>query len=156
MQPEFVAVPPFWNVGQVIDFMRETHGLPDTFSEIFVVDPAFKALGSVNLSHLLRSKRDVLIEGIMEPDREVVQATDDQQDVARKFRRHDLMAAPVVDSHQRLVGVATVDDIEEGADESRLWEGSGTSPCRIPWPECCRVGSLGFSSTSSRRCWLPG
>ncbi len=121
MQAEFVAVPPFWSVGQVIDFMRDADDLPDTFSEIFVVDPAYKVVGSLNLSRLLRSKRDVLVEGIMHTDREVVSATDDQQDVARKFRRYDLMAAPVLDADQRLVGVVTVDDvvdvIEEEADE---------------------------------------
>ncbi|MCK9910289.1 hypothetical protein MXD81_14180, partial [Microbacteriaceae bacterium K1510] len=58
MQAEFVAVPPFWTVGQVIDFARETDDQPDTFSEIFVVDPGFHLLGSVDISRLLRSKRD--------------------------------------------------------------------------------------------------
>jgi magnesium transporter len=47
MQAEFVAVPPFWTVGQVIDFARDAEDLPETFSEIFVVDPGFHLLGSV-------------------------------------------------------------------------------------------------------------
>ncbi|MBZ0210480.1 MAG: magnesium transporter, partial [Hyphomicrobium sp.] len=47
MQADFVAVPPFWTVGQVIDFARDTEDLPETFSEIFVVDPGFHLLGSV-------------------------------------------------------------------------------------------------------------
>src|SRR5262245_24361481 len=54
MQADLVAVAPFWNVGQVIDYMRETDDLPDTFSEIFVVDPTYKVLGSVELSRVLR------------------------------------------------------------------------------------------------------
>ena len=40
MQTDIIAVPPFWTVGQTIDFMRETEDLPDTFYEIFVIDPA--------------------------------------------------------------------------------------------------------------------
>ena len=49
MQTDFVAVPPFWTVGQVIDHMREAQDLPDSFSDIFVVDPTYRVLGSVDL-----------------------------------------------------------------------------------------------------------
>jgi len=121
MQADFVAVAPFWTVGRVIDHMREADDLPDTFQEIYVVDPGFKVLGSVDLSRLLRSKRHVLIADIMDRDREVVLATDDQEEVARQFERYGLMSAPVVDENNRLVGVLTVDDvvevIEQEADE---------------------------------------
>ncbi|TIM93594.1 MAG: magnesium transporter, partial [Mesorhizobium sp.] len=44
MQTEFVAVPPFWTIGQTIDYMREDNNLPDRFSQIFVIDPSFKLL----------------------------------------------------------------------------------------------------------------
>jgi magnesium transporter len=121
MQADFVAVPPFWTVGQVIDFARDTDDLPDTFSEIFVVDPGFHLLGSVDISRLLRSKRDVPVDAIMDKDRHQVLATADQEEVARQFERYGLMAAPVVDKNERLVGVVTVDDvvevIEQEADE---------------------------------------
>lgn len=148
MQSEFVAVPPFWSVGRVIDHMRETDDLPDTFSEIFVVDPSFRVMGSVDLSRLLRTKRDVQIEKIMEEDRHVILATSDQEEVARQFGRYDLMSAPVVDENQRLVGVLTVDDvvevIQEEADEDMLALGGvgdeslgdsvlSTLRSRVPW-----------------------
>ncbi|HUS96863.1 MAG TPA: CBS domain-containing protein, partial [Hyphomicrobiaceae bacterium] len=107
MQSDFVAVAPFWDVGQVIDYMRDTEDLPDTFSEILVVDPSFKVLGTVSLSSVLRSKRAIRMEDIMEGDLVTVQATDDQEEVARKFERYDLMSAPVVDANNRLVGVVT-------------------------------------------------
>src|SRR6185437_1939231 len=72
MQTDFVAVPPFWTVGQVIDYMRETEDLPETFSDIYVVDPTFHVLGSVDLSRLLRTKRQVTIDQILDPGRQVV------------------------------------------------------------------------------------
>ena len=130
MQADFVAVPPFWTVGQVIDFARDTEDLPDTFSEIFVVDPGFHLLGSIDISRLLRSKRDVPVDTIMETDRHQVLATADQEAVARQFERYGLMAAPVVDRNDRLVGVVTVDDvvevIEQEADEdAKLLAGVG-------------------------------
>lgn len=124
MQSDFVAVAPFWSVGRVIDYMRETDELPDTFSEIFVVDPGFRVLGAVQLSRLLRTKRHVQMSEIMNPDRHLVLATEDQEEVAQQFRKYDLMSAPVVDENERLVGVVTVDDvvdvIQEEAEEDML------------------------------------
>jgi magnesium transporter len=117
MQAHFVAVAPFWTVGQVIDYMREADDLPDSFSEIFVVDPSFRVLGSVELSRLLRTQRHVLVETLMETDRHVVLATEDQEEVARQFKRYDLFSVPVVDENQRLVGVVTVDDVVEVLDD---------------------------------------
>jgi len=117
MQTDFVAVPQFWTVGQVIDHMREAEELPDTFSDIFVIDPAFRVLGSVDLSRLLRTKRHINIGSIMDADRHVVLATADQEEVARQFERYDLRSAPVVDANDRLVGVVTVDDVVEVISE---------------------------------------
>lgn len=113
MQADFVAVPPFWSVGQVIDHMREEQDLPDTFSDIFVVDASHHVLGSLDLSRLLRTKRHVTVEEIMNPDRQFVLATADQEELARQFERYGLKSAPVVDANQRLVGVVTIDDVVE-------------------------------------------
>jgi magnesium transporter len=117
MQADFVAVPPFWTVGNVVDHMRESGDLPDDFSEIFVVDPTYRVLGSVDLSRILRTKRDVPISSIMNPDRHVMLATEGQEELARQFQRYDLMSAPVVDESNRLVGVVTVDDVVEVIQE---------------------------------------
>lgn len=130
MQTDFVAVPLFWQVGQVIDHMRETADLPETFSDIIVVDPTYRVLGSVDLSRLLRTKRHVGIDAIMDRESHVVLATADQEEVARQFERYDLKSAPVVDANDRLVGVVTVDDVvevieEETEEDLRLLAGVG-------------------------------
>ena len=121
MQTEFIAVPPGWNVGQAIDYMRETADLPDRFYELYVVDPDYRLRGAVPLDRLLRSKRPVPVIELMDEDRRIVHATDDQEEVARMFERYDLVAAPVVDESERLVGVLTFDDIvdviEQEAEE---------------------------------------
>ena len=148
MQSDFVAVPPFWTVGKVIDHMHDSDDLPEHFSEIFVVDPTYRVLGSVDLSRLLRSKRNLPIKDIMEPDRHVVLATEGQDEIARQFRRYDLMSAPVVDANNRLVGVVTVDDVveviqEEAEEDIKALAGVGdesvsdtvidTVRSRVPW-----------------------
>lgn len=121
MQTEFIAVPPNWNVGQAIDYMRETSELPERFYEVFVVDEAGQFLGAVSLDRLLRAKRPVPIATLMEDDRPRVHAGQDQEEVARLFQRYNWVAAPVVDDGDRLVGVITFDDvadvIEEEAEE---------------------------------------
>ncbi len=121
MQTEFIAAPPAWTVGQTIDYMRETEDLPERFFEIYVVGPDSKFLGAVPLDRLMRTKRPVPMSELMEPERHVVRATDDQEDVARRFERYNLVAAPVIDERDRMVGVMTFDDIvdviEQEAEE---------------------------------------
>ena len=121
MQTEFIAVPPFWTVGQTIDFMREDDELPDRFYEIFVVDPSFKLGGYVSLDRLLRTKRAVKIEDIKEKNVYPIDANLDQEEAARVFEQYDLLSAAVIDEAERLVGVLTIDDmvdvIHQEADE---------------------------------------
>src|SRR5712691_2154683 len=130
MQTEFIAVPPFWTVGQTIDYMRESPDLPDRFYEIFVVDPAYRFQGAVALDRLLRTKRPVPISELVDEERIRVLATDDQEVVARLFEHYNLIAVPVVDTGNRLVGVITVDDVvdvieEEAEEDIRALAGVG-------------------------------
>ena len=121
MQTDFIVVPPSWNVGQAIDYMRETADLPERFFEFYVVDPAYRFQGAVPLDKLLRAKRPVPVVDLMDEDRRRFRATEDQEEVARQFERYNLVAAPVVDEDDRLVGVLTFDDIvdmiEQEAEE---------------------------------------
>ena len=117
MQTDFIAVPPFWSVGQTIDYMRDTQDLPDRFYEIFVVDPAYHFIGSVALDRLLRSQRPVNIGTITDREIRPILAGDDQEEVARRFERYNLTSAPVVDGDGRLLGVITADDVVEVIQE---------------------------------------
>ncbi|MGC4027208.1 MAG: magnesium transporter [Mesorhizobium sp.] len=148
MQTEFVAVPPFWTVGQTIDYLRDDTDLPDRFSEIFVIDPTFKLLGAVYLDQILRTKRSTKIEDIQHETRHAIPATMDQEEAAREFEQYDLLSAAVVDENERLVGVLTIDDvvdvIQQEAEEDLMRMGGvgdeelsdtvlATSRSRVPW-----------------------
>ncbi|MFP4537280.1 MAG: magnesium transporter [Dichotomicrobium sp.] len=117
MQSDFVAVPPFWSVGQTIDYMREARDLPDSFAELYVIDPAFHLVGTVPLSFLLRSRRPKLISEITGTDIHTFSVLQDQEEVARDFERYNLLSAPVVDEDRRLVGIITADDVVEVVQE---------------------------------------
>jgi len=131
MQTEFIAVPPDWTVGQAIDYMRDTPDLPERFYEIYAVDAAKHWQGAVALDVLLRSRRPVQLAELIDEDRRRVSVLDDQEEVARMFGKYNLVAAPVVDTENRLVGVVTIDDvvdvIEEEADEDLKALGGVTS-----------------------------
>src|SRR6201986_3278735 len=131
MQTEFIAVPPDWTVGQAIDYMRDTPDLPDRFYEIYAVDGAQHWQGAISLDALLRARRPVPLANLIDEDRRRVSVMDDQEEVARLFGKYNLVAAPVVDTENRLVGVITVDDvvdvIEEEADEDLKALGGVTS-----------------------------
>jgi magnesium transporter len=131
MQTEFVAVPPGWTVGQATDYLSDTPNLPDRFYEIYAVDKSRHWQGAVSLDALLRSNRSVPLADLIDEDRRRVSVMEDQGEVARLFGKYNLVAAPVVDTGNRLVGVITIDDvvdvIEEEADEDLKALGGVTS-----------------------------
>ena len=98
MQREVVAAPQFWTVGQAIDhFRRESDELPELFFDVYVVDPAYKPVGAVPVSHLLRTGRQTPLAQIMEPVTEITVDLD-QEEVAYIFDKYHLISAPVVDA----------------------------------------------------------
>jgi magnesium transporter len=148
MQTDFIAIPPFWTVGQTIDYLRGEKELPDEFFQLYVVDPGYRVLGTIPLDKFLRAKRQVHIEELMNRDLMTVEATEDQEEAARHFERYDLVEVGVIDENKRLVGVLTVDDIvdvihEEATEDIRRLGGVGdeelsdkvlsTVRSRAPW-----------------------
>jgi len=117
MKTEFVAVPATWTAGQALDYARGEKNLPDQFIEIYVVDPAFHLMGTVPLARLLRAAPDRRIESIMDHEQTVFRATDQQDDVAYRFDKYNLVSAAVTDESGRLIGTLMADDIVEVIQE---------------------------------------
>src|SRR5690606_19612921 len=65
MQTAFIAIPPFWTVGQTIDYLRSEPDLPDEFYQIYVVDAAYQVLGTIPLDKFLRAPRVTSLEALM-------------------------------------------------------------------------------------------
>ena len=149
MQRDFVAVPAYWSMGQVIDYLRSAEDLPDEFYSIYVIDPSFRPIGWVPLDRAMRAKRPTQIGAIMEADPVTFQPEMDVEDVAYEVRQYDLTSAPVVDDSGRMIGVIMVDDIldvvEEEAEED-LFQISGVK-------EDDMNRSI-FRTTRSRFSWL--
>ena len=149
MQTEFIAIPPFWTVGQTIDYMRSEQELPDDFFQIYVVDPGYNVLGTIALDKFLRAKRHVRIEDLMNRNLITVDAGQDQEEAARVFERYDLVEVAVTDENHRLVGVLTVDDMvdvihEEASEDIRLLAGVGNE----------EISDNVWGAVRSRASWL--
>jgi magnesium transporter len=148
MQRELVAIPEFWTVGQTIDYLRAKPDLPDEFYDLYIVNPRFEPVGSIPLSRVLRSKRGVLLTELRMKELHLLPVDMDQEEVSFRFQQYNLVSAPVVDEHGRLLGVITVDDVvdvihEEAEEDILKLGGVGdasifTSPWRssrqrVPW-----------------------
>ena len=114
MQREFVAAPEFWTVGDTIDHMRETgEDLPELFFNVYIIDTAFKPIGYVPVSHLMREQRETRLSEIMGETIVKIDQESDQEEAAYLFEKYNLISAPVINKARRLVGMMTVDDIIE-------------------------------------------
>ena len=149
MQIEFIAIPPFWTIGQTIDYLRSEQDLPDEFFQIYVVDADYNLLGTIALDKFLRAKRDVRIEELMSRNIITVDAAEDQEEAARTFERYDLVEVGVVDENKRLVGVLTIDDMvdvihEEASEDIKRLAGVGDE----------EISDNVISAVRSRVTWL--
>lgn len=150
MKTEFVAVPSTWTVGQANEFIRSEKGLPDQFIEVYVVDPSFHLVGTVPLARLLRSAPERKIEQVMEDEQTVFRASDEQDDVAFRFDKYNLVSAAVTDDSGRLIGTLMADDIvdviqEEAQEQVLHLGGVGAEEA---------ISNTVIETTRSRFAWL--
>ncbi|WP_226549519.1 magnesium transporter [Celeribacter naphthalenivorans] len=148
MQREVVMAPEHWSVGQAIDFMRKSESLPEDFYHVVLIDPKMHAVGHVTLGKILGAPRAQPLTELLEPGFRTFRVDESETDVAYAFNQYHMIAAPVVDADDRVVGVITIDDAMNVLDEEHeedimrlagVGEGSladrvsDTVKQRIPW-----------------------
>ncbi len=117
MRKKFVSVPEYWNVGQVIDYLRSVDGLPDDFHEVYIVDPRQHPIKAVLTSKIIRNAREMAISDIAVDCKYILNPEMDQEEVANLFRQYYLVSAPVVNNEGRIIGFVSVEDIVDVIDE---------------------------------------
>ena len=137
MQRNLVAVPEHMTVGQLIDYLREHNDLTTEFWEVYVVDPAYRPVGTCQLSWILRVPRDIAVADIMKREQTLIPVDMDQEEVAIRFQKYNLISAAVVNEDGRLIGMITVDDIlhiieEEASEDVLLLSGAGEGDINEP------------------------
>ena len=150
MTTEYVRLREGLTVGEALSKIRRSDADKETIYYAYVTDDNRKLLRVVSLRQLLFTFPDVLIRDIAS-DRVVKARTDTpQEEVAQVMKRYDLIAVPVVDREERLVGIITIDDVVDileeeatediqklagvsGGDEEALSPPLVTIRKRLPW-----------------------
>lgn len=110
MTSEFIDLKKNMTCEQAIAHIRKTGLDKETVYVAYVTDKSRVLQGVVPLKQLLFAKPDDVIEGIMNPNVIFAHTSDDQETVANMISHYDLIALPIVDNENRLVGIVTVDD----------------------------------------------
>ena len=110
MTSEYVSLPPHLTASQAIDRLREVAPDKETIYYAYIVDEKRRLLGFVSLRDLIVARRDTRVGDIMNKDVIFARAGDDQEDVVRKIQKLDLLALPVINGGDALVGIVTHDD----------------------------------------------
>ena len=113
MTNEFVALPEHLTANETIDHLRNLAPDAETIYYIYVVDPEEHLRGVISLRDLIVAQPDTQIKDFMITNVRSVHVEAALQEVAHKFERYKLLALPVVDSDNTLVGIITVDDTLE-------------------------------------------
>ena len=151
MSPEYIAVKASDSVSQAITKVKGKLQNAETIYTLPVIDPSKQLIGVVSLRDLLKAPARTKVSKIMQ-EPHMVNAGDDEELAARTCSDLRVLALPVVDNEQRLVGILTVDDAllileeEESEDAARA---CGAEPLRRPY-----LSTPVFSIVRSRVIWL--
>lgn len=117
MTPFFVDLRADRTVEQALDRVRQLAIDRETIYQCYVMDHERHLTGTVSLKDIVLADREALVEDIMIPNPSFVRTSTDREEVARIIREHDLLAIPVVDAEERLVGIITQDDVVDILEE---------------------------------------
>ncbi|HOJ09554.1 MAG TPA: magnesium transporter [Clostridiales bacterium] len=111
MTIEFIDLKKEMTVKMALEHVRETGLDKETIDVCYVIDSNRKLQGSLPIRKLILSDGNVIIADIMDTNVISVYTHDNQEEVANLFKKYDLVAMPVVDNENRLVGIITIDDV---------------------------------------------
>jgi magnesium transporter len=117
MTPDLIAVDAGWSVSEVLDYVRENGQDSETLNVIYVVDDRGKLLDDIRIREFLLKPLETKVSDLMEGNFVSLNVTDSQEDAVNIFKKYDRTALPVVDSGGVLVGLVTIDDMLDVAEE---------------------------------------
>jgi magnesium transporter len=124
MTTEFVRLDPAWTVGECLRHVRSVAREKESIYACYVMEPdSGRLLGSVSLRDLVMAELEQPVERVMRKKPITVSARDDQELVASRIAKYNLLAVPVLEQDGSVVGFVTVDDvvdvmIEEGTEDA--------------------------------------
>lgn len=117
MTPDYVAVKPDWTVREALEHIRLYGRDSETLNVVYVTAPGGRLIADIRMRELLLVAPETPIQDLIRPGVTALSALDDQEEAVRHFQRLDRSALPVVDSEGVLVGIVTVDDVLDIAQD---------------------------------------
>src|SRR4051794_31086832 len=117
MTPDFIAVHEDWSVKEVLDYVRENGQDSETLNVIYVVDDRGKLIDDLRIREFLLKPLTAKVADIRDQAFVALAGSDSQEEALNVFRKYDRSALPVIDSSGVLVGIVTIDDMLDVAEE---------------------------------------
>lgn len=117
MTPDYVAIQQSWRVDDVLAHLRKVGTDRESLNHLYVVDDRGRLVDWVRLKNVVVSDPQTPVVELLEGQPVVLRAIDDQESAVETFRKYDFTMLPVVNSQDVLVGVVTVDDVLDVAEE---------------------------------------
>jgi len=142
MTPKYIAVREPWTVRQVLDYVREHGEDRETLNVIYVVDDSGALIDDIRIREFLVKPLDDRVSDIMDHRYVTLNATDSEEDAVQMFRHYDRSALPVVDSGGVLIGIVTIDDVLDVAEDiatREIQRIGGSEALDAPYPQISLV-----------------
>ncbi|MGB9663971.1 MAG: magnesium transporter [Ignavibacteria bacterium] len=117
MTPDYLAVKKDWTIQEVLDYIRKVGKGKETLNVVFVTDDKGKLLGTIDIRDILLASPEQKISEIYDENITPLNVFDDQEKAVSVLQKYDAVALPVVDNNGILLGIVTVDDIMDVAEE---------------------------------------
>jgi len=117
MTPDYIAVRPEWTIEETLKFIRENAEDKETLNIVYVIDEKGKLLDDIKLKDFILAEPNEKVADIMDGNFVALNVHDDQEDAVEVFKKYDRIALPVVDKFNVLIGIVTVDDVLDVAEE---------------------------------------
>ncbi|MFA7163400.1 MAG: magnesium transporter, partial [Eubacteriales bacterium] len=152
MTIEFVDLKKEMMISAAMEKIRRIGLDRETIYTCYIIDSKRRLEGTVSLRELVLAPKDSRVDDIMRQDPIAVHTHDDQEFVADIFKRYDLLAVPVVDQENRLVGIITVDDIIDVIDDENTEDFHKMAALQPTQEEYLELGVI--SLAKKRIAWL--
>ncbi len=117
MTPEFVAVKPYYTVERTLTHIRKFGRDSETLNVIYVVDDRWKLVDDLRIKEIILAAPEQSIAELCDGRFIALSVTSDQETAVKTFKDHDRVALPVTDADGTLLGIVTVDDVMDVAEE---------------------------------------
>ena len=152
MTPAYIAVKQNWLVGETLEYIRKNGEDSETLNVIYVIDDKGKLIDDIRIREVILSPLDKIISDLMDENFTALNVHDDQEKAVELFKKYDRVALPVVDNYGILIGIVTVDDVLDVAEEEAtedIQKIAGVSALEEPFPTIPI-----FSMVRKRAIWL--